>query len=78
MLRWRQWLAGRHWPELGEDRAQRADARRERVAVVFDDLLKLLAEVFASEGIEAKVFCGVCALLSVSLYPCNLINFASI
>jgi hypothetical protein len=38
----RQGLANRLRPELGEYAPQRADARRERVAVVLYDLVKLL------------------------------------
>ena len=40
----RQGLAYRFRPELGEDRPQRADARREGVAVVLDDIVKLLGQ----------------------------------
>ena len=40
----RQGLAGGLRSELGEDAPQRADARRERVTVVFDDLVKLFGE----------------------------------
>jgi len=36
MLPGRQGLAGRLWPELGEDRLQCADAGREREAVAVD------------------------------------------
>jgi hypothetical protein len=43
-LRWRQGLADRLGPELRQDRPQRADARRERVLVAFNDVVKLAAE----------------------------------
>jgi hypothetical protein len=36
--------AGRLWPEFGEDGPQCADAMREGVAVVLDDLVKLLGK----------------------------------
>jgi hypothetical protein len=41
-LRRQQGLAHRLRPELGEYAPQRADARRERVTVVLDDVVKLL------------------------------------
>jgi hypothetical protein len=41
-LQRRQGLAGRLRSELGKDAPQRADARGERVAVVLDDIVKLL------------------------------------
>ena len=51
LLRWRrihlprqQGLAYRFRSELGEARPQRADARRERVTVILDDVVKLLGE----------------------------------
>jgi hypothetical protein len=37
----RRRLADRLRSELGEDRPRRADARRERVAVILDDIVKL-------------------------------------
>jgi hypothetical protein len=43
-LRRRQGLAGRLRSKLGEYAPQSADARRERVAVVLDDVVKLLGE----------------------------------
>jgi hypothetical protein len=44
MLSRRQGRAKRLRAELGEDRPQRADARRERVKVALDDSVKLLGE----------------------------------
>src|SRR5260370_36188863 len=40
----RQGLTGRLRTELGEDRSQGADARRGRVVVVLNDLVKLLSK----------------------------------
>jgi hypothetical protein len=45
MSSWRrQGFANRLRPELGQDRAQRAHARREWVPIVLDDFLKLIGE----------------------------------
>jgi hypothetical protein len=43
-LRRRQRLAHRLRSELGKDRPQHSDARRERIAIVLDDGVKLLGE----------------------------------
>jgi hypothetical protein len=53
--RHRERLADRLRPELGEDRPQRADARRERVAVILDYFVKLLGECGAFFAVRSRI-----------------------
>jgi len=47
MLQRREGLAHRLGADLGEERLQREDARRERIAVVLDDMVKLFRKILA-------------------------------